>query len=793
MAYFPGTGLPARFKDHFFLVDFRGGAVNSGIHTFTLKTRGAGFELVDPQHFIWGVLATDVKFGPEGGLYLSDWVEGWLMTGKGRIYRVHDPALDQDRSVIETKQLLAQAMEPRSLKDLARLLSHGDMRVRQEAQFELADRGTSALKTLADVARQNANQVARLHAIWGIGQVLRETSTSPPLEERLKKLSQSSNASSGLVAASDLLIHLLTDQDAEVRAQSAKVIGECRIGNACGELIKLLKDESARVRFFATMSLGKLGRREALPAVLALIRENANKDPWLRHAGVMALTGLGDMDALTTAVKDDSSAVRMGALLAMRRMERGEIAMFLNDNDPAIVLEAARAINDQPINGAMPDLAAILASQRLSGPAATKEGDRLKAGLHTPEPATITSEPLIRRVLNANFHLGTAENARSLALFAARSNAAVNMRVEAIEELADWPQPSGRDRVVGLWRPVAGERPREDAVEAFKPVLADILHSSPDQVRIAALEAAGRLAVTNAGPIIFELAADRKQAPGVRVEALQALAALNDPRLDQAVNAARTDSNEELRKAATRLQHAVKSTDAAANLKETLKNGTPGEQQTALAALANLPDAAADAVLAEWLDKLQTGQAPKELQLDLLDAAAKRSAASIKAKLAQYQSSLPKDDPLAEYRPCLFGGSAAKGKNIFFERPEASCVRCHKVDGKGADVGPDLSHVGAQKDREYLLESIVLPNKQIAQGFDSVMVTLKNDESYAGVLKSETPTELVLNLPQTGLLVLKKSDIQSRKKALSPMPEGIGNILSKQDLRNLVEFLSSQK
>jgi quinoprotein glucose dehydrogenase len=37
VAYFPGTGLPARYQDHFFLVDFRGGAANSGIHAFTLK------------------------------------------------------------------------------------------------------------------------------------------------------------------------------------------------------------------------------------------------------------------------------------------------------------------------------------------------------------------------------------------------------------------------------------------------------------------------------------------------------------------------------------------------------------------------------------------------------------------------------------------------------------------------------------------------------------------------------------------------------------------------------------
>ena len=88
---------------------------------------------------------------------------------------------------------------------------------------------------------------------------------------------------------------------------------------------------------------------------------------------------------------------------------------------------------------------------------------------------------------------------------------------------------------------------------------------------------------------------------------------------------------------------------------------------------------------------------------------------------------------------------------------------------------------------------MVLPNRQIAAGFESVLVSLKNGESYAGVLKNENESEVVINLPDTGLLTLKKSDIQSRQKALSPMPEGMGQILSKQDLRNLVEYLSGLK
>ena len=177
----------------------------------------------------------------------------------------------------------------------------------------------------------------------------------------------------------------------------------------------------------------------------------------------------------------------------------------------------------------------------------------------------------------------------------------------------------------------------------------------------------------------------------------------------------------------------------------------------------------------------------------MLDAAAKRTAEPIKQKLATYAASYPKDDPFAPYEPALFGGTADRGKKIFFEKQEAQCVRCHRINGKGGDVGPDLTHVGSQKDRHYLLESMVLPNKQIAQGFDSVMVFLKNGDSQAGVLKSETPDELVLNSPDNGLVTLKKSEIKSRKAALSPMPEGLGQILSKDDLRNLVQYLSSLK
>jgi quinoprotein glucose dehydrogenase len=760
VAYYPGTGLNEQSRDHFFLVDFRGGPANSGIHTFTLTPKGASFELTDPHHFVWSVLATDVKFGVDGALYFSDWVEGWGMPGKGRIYRAYDPAHQQDPLVLETKRLIGEGMEHRSMKELVKLLAHPDMRVRQEAQFALADKGSDAVATLKDVANSNSSQLARIHAIWGLGQI----------GARLKSVPSSGQTPEArlLRNALDPLNALLRDSDAEVRAQAAKVLGDCHFAPAYEGLVHLLADGSPRVRFFSAISLGKLNRPGAVPALFTMLRENADRDPYLRHAGVSALARIGDVEALLRHANDDSRSVRMGVLLALRRLQRSEITRFLDDKDQGLVLEAARAINDEPINGGMKELAGLI--------------DR-----------PTHSEPLLRRVLNANFHYGTPETASALAAFAAKADGADNMRVEALEELGQWSHPSGKDRVVGLWRPVPATRFEKTAIEGLSPVLSTLLRSAPAPVRIAALQTAAGLSITNAGPEAFDLATTRTNSTRVRVAALKALPHLDQGRFEEAMKAVETDDNEDVRKAATRLQSLVRNSKPAARLASILEKGTLGEKQVALASLGALSDPAADDILARELDRLIAGQVAPAIQLDLIDAASKRSADSVKKKLEQYAAAKPQNDPLAPFEETLAGGDAAQGKKIFFERPDAQCVRCHKIEGQGGDVGPDLSHVAAQKDKRYLLESIVLPNKQIAPGFESVRVTTKEDQSYAGVLKSETPAEIVLNSPDTGLVTVKKSDIESRQKALSPMPEGIGQILTKEDIRNLVEYLGALK
>src|SRR5205823_4502375 len=97
------------------------------------------------------------------------------------------------------------------------------------------------------------------------------------------------------------LVPLLQDGDAEVRAQVAKLLGDHRVGEARRPLEGLLQDSSPRVRFFAALGLGKLGQKQSIDPVLDLLRANADRDAYLRHAGVMALVGINDRERLLAA------------------------------------------------------------------------------------------------------------------------------------------------------------------------------------------------------------------------------------------------------------------------------------------------------------------------------------------------------------------------------------------------------------------------------------------------------------------------------------------------------------
>ncbi len=741
LAYYPGTGLDEKYQGHFFLADFRGQAANSGIRTFSLIPKGASFELVNAEEFIWSILATDVDFGPDGSIYVSDWVDGWDGTGKGRIYRFQDERLCKSNLVIEVQSLLKQGFDDRSIDELVKLLQHVDYRIRLRAQLSLARK--NAVKELTKTATTGENQLARLHAIWGLGQLGRQDS-----------------------AVLRPLIDLMGDPNPEVRAQIARVCADAGIQEAGPGLIKLVKDQNPRVRSLAAIAVGKLKYRPAYPPLLEALVENADADQTLRHALVMGLSGAALPEELIATVRVQNTAIKIGAVVALRRLGHPGLEVFLNDSDPLVVVEAARAIHDVPIPQALPGLAKLIENSGLA-------------------------DPVLRRAMSANFYLGARENAEAVASFAGNPLAETSLRAEALAELDEWNAPGPLDRVTGEYRP---QEPRQVDVRGVVGPWIESLFASAPLVRAATAKLAAHHGIADAQPYLVDILKDVENSdPALRVIALKGLQSLKSPSLLKSVELALKDTDSTVRGEARRVLASVDPVRGVKSLAETIAGDSISEQQAAVAVLADLKRDDADTVLGSWFDKLLKGSLPPALHLDLINAATRRGTPKLLEKIKAFNKTRSDKDHLKDYRETLVGGDADRGREIFSGRVDVSCRRCHKIDKSGGDVGPDLSRIGLDKSREYLLESIVAPNKQIAKGFETAILATADGKVYAGIVKNDEGDQLKLQLSDGRLVTVEKSEIEERTVGKSGMPEDIVKKLTKFEIRDLVEYLSTLK
>ncbi len=756
---YPGVGLADKYKGHFFLANFSGSTGNSGIFAFTTRPKGASFELVGDHKFIWNILATDCEFGPDGAFYISDWVDGWNINGKGRIYKVSDAEAMKNPAVAEAKKLLAEGMEKKSVDELIKLLGHSHRGVRMEAQFALIGKGKQIAASLVQMERTSNNRMARLHAIWAMGAILR---TERP----------------GVDSVSFVrLDELRKEPDSELRSIAVRALGEIAPTSARGSL----KDKDARVKMAAALALARSGGandvaseisvsgaepwgKEIRSSLLEMIRENNDGDPYLRHAGAEALAKCVSTRYLLEATEDKSPAVRLAVTIALRRQKAPEVAAFLNDTDPKVVAEAARAINDELITAALPKLAALITKPDLQ-------------------------RVVAYRVLNAHFLLGKRENAEALAQYAARPDAPVPLRGLAIKMLGEWEKPPRRDYITGLTQSLPN-RSKDEARIALTGVIGKVF-AGPEAVRKAATTAAPKLGMTEVSPFLITLVGSERAGSQNRIDALNALVSLKDPKLNETAQKAIGSQDPQVRNAGRAV---LIKKESAAMLKEiqTVLDGTNiVEQQGSLAILAGNPSGDADGLIEAWLDKLIAKNAKPELSLEILEAATGSKSERIKRRLAGYEESRPKDD-LGKYREALVGGDAERGRDIFLNKAAVQCQRCHQIDGQGGEVGPPANGAGKQT-RDYLLEALVLPSKAIAKGYDTILITTLDSKSISGVLKGEDEKEVRLMTAEGKLVTVKKSDIDDRKTTKSAMPDDLPSKLTKRELRDLVEFLSGMK
>jgi quinoprotein glucose dehydrogenase len=534
-----------------------------------------------------------------------------------------------------------------------------------------------------------------------------------------------------------------------------------------------------------------------------MLRENNDRDPILRHGGVMGLAGCATPEQLAAKKTDGSVAVRAAAVVALRRLRHPAIAQFLDDSDRSVVLEAARAIYDTPVEEAIPALASVLTKKDFLHAPRMTSYDELQTRLH-----------VLWRAASASYRVGAAESAQQLAAFAADNNmpdlsglpeekrqdaakAIEAARRDALDALAAWENPSARDRVLSLWRPLPA-RGAADAIAATRPAIAALLRESPGSVQAVAASIAAKFSLKEAGEPLLQLASNSKAGSSARVAALKALVELKDDRIKQAAQAAVADKDPRVRSEGLQALAAQDPVAAVKVIAEIIHGGASAvEKQGAVLALTQIQRSEANALLIELMDQLLAGGAPAEIRLEIYEAAKQSAVQEIKDRLVRFRESVKGGDEISPYKLALAGGDVDRGRKLFREKAEVQCLRCHKAEIGDSTVGPDLTKIGAHKDRTYLLESIVFPNKHIAEGYQTVVLSLKDGNVAAGRVASEDQNTVKIETiddqgkPQT--ITIPTAQIQERISAPSPMPENIRDQLSRAELRDLVEYLATRK
>ncbi|QCR22735.1 HEAT repeat domain-containing protein [Pontibacter sp. SGAir0037] len=746
MLYNPGTALSPKYKNTFFIVEFVGNPAQSGIHAFKLKPKGATFELGESKKIMSGVLATGIDFGPDGAMYVADWIDGWGTKDTGRIWKLDDKEGSAWPERQLTKKLLAEDFSKRKESELGELLKNPDMRVRQKAQFELAKRGDKGAEVFKQSIRQREQQLARVHAIWGISQLARQDQKY-----------------------GEVLLPLLKDADPEIRAQAAKWLGDVRYKKAGAALVPLLKDTNSRARFFAAEALGRIAYEPAVNPLIELLQANNDEDAYIRHAGSLALARIGKAEPVIALAENSSWALRIAAVVALRRMQHPAVARFLKDQDEYIVTEAARAINDDlSIKEALPALGNVLQDTRF------------------------TNEALLRRAINANLRVGTPQAMQNLITYSLKEGAPAAMRSEAVAALSTWGKPSVLDRVDGRYRGVITRDPELVRNNATDGLIQLTAHNDA-ALRLSAVKAIGRLKAEKASPQLFTRLKSDKQ-PEVRVEALKSLAALDDPQMGKAIEQALSDQEKTVRVAGLDMLDKL---DISKELKvsllsDVIQKRTPEEKQAALLSLGTLPAEQTQPVFNTLLTQLESGKLPSEIHLELADAIDSTKSQALIARYKEITARLSPDNLTASFEGSLFGGDALRGRKIFFSHQTAQCIRCHSYDDMGGNAGPRLNGVSQRLERTQLLEALINPSARLAPGYGVVTLELKNGRSVSGVLQGEKENSLSLKIGGQPDTLIRKNDIAKRVNAASSMPN-MQYLLTKREIRDVVSFLATLK
>jgi len=771
LTYNPGAGFVEAEAQHFHICDYRGSAGASGIWSFKMEPAGAGMKMTESHQLLWGVAATDIEYDWKGRLVVADFITGWESHDAGRIITLEAEKMAKPEVVATVADLIKGGFVKQSSDELAKLLSHGDQRVRLRAQLELTRRPDAADRF--EAATKSANQLERLHGVWGLGILARRGAAIAPGEAFSGKHTPVAPLADR-IAAAQRLVPLLADADAEVRAQAVRALEEAPLKGNDLPLGRLILDTSLRVRSFAALAAARLGADKYLPEVLTMLKENADADPILRHAGSFAIDHLcRTPESFDAVAKDDNVSVRLAAVIALRRRNDASAARFVKDKSTIVADEAIRAVHDLAFEAGRPAVAALI--------------DDLGSREWTVF--------MLRRLTHSAFRLGGEKNAARVVAIAADEKLPVEARLEALRLLAQWTNPYPVDQSTAHWAPLAPRDVKElrTSLSAALPTLlkgeSDILRASLELVEQYKLEVASL-----SDDLLSGLVANAKLSGSARAKALELWLSRKPADLAEVAGKYAKDRQDEVAMVAIGALAHLNPTQGLVELAKSAKNGSAARRQGAWKALARLQASGVDSLFVENLKALEKAKGVSPAAIELLEAASLRSEPSVKEALASTQKALASgSDKLSKWMPALEGGDAKNGFALFQALPAGQCLRCHRASddahAAGGEAGPNLAGVAKRGDRRYLLESIVYSNAVVVAGYGSVNIELANGGALVGALIKDAPEHVDVDVAGNAWRIDRK-DIKSMTAPVSGMP-ALDAVLTLNEVRDLVAWLST--
>jgi putative heme-binding domain-containing protein len=216
---------------------------------------------------------------------------------------------------------------------------------------------------------------------------------------------------------------------------------------------------------------------------------------------------------------------------------------------------------------------------------------------------------------------------------------------------------------------------------------------------------------------------------------------------------------------------------------------------TLLRAYANIKDAAVATALLKQLNVAGDSLSLPAAELARVFSSAPEEIQKLAAPLLAARGVDPAKQAakLAQLTEATKTGNARNGREVFFSN-KALCSRCHRVNGQGETIGPDLSMVGAIRQHHELVEAVVEPSASFVRSYRPVILATADGRTHTGVIASETSSEITLRTADFAELRIPRSEIETFKEAdLSIMPAGVDQRLTRTELADLIAYLASLK